>query len=250
MDEPVLLLSPHCDDGPLSIGAGLLAGVFGPDVEELLVFSRSRYTQFTPGTGEVAATSALRQAEEQRAGDLAGYRVTFLGFPEPFARPGYTAMAEIFDPARPRTGEGVWPEVHATLLARLRAHRGPVIGPLGCGQHIDHRMVTTCLREYMDTTPDAVVLFYEDLPYAARPTLAQIAALVPPAGQGEPLVPVPLPGAPLAAKLRLLTEAYPSQLGEKDLQEVASHWARRGGAEVVWVPARYRAQFTEGTEGP
>ena len=66
MDGPVLLLSPHCDDGPLSIGAGLLAGVFGPDVEELLVYSRSRYTQFTPGTGEVAATSALRQAEEQR----------------------------------------------------------------------------------------------------------------------------------------------------------------------------------------
>jgi hypothetical protein len=111
-------------------------------------------------------------------------------------------------------------------------------------------MVTACLREYLHTTPDAIVFFYEDLPYAARPTLAEIAARVPPTGQGEPLVPVPLPGAPLAAKLRLLTAAYPSQLGAKDLQEVARHWARRGGAEVVWVPQRYRAQFTVGTEGP
>jgi LmbE family N-acetylglucosaminyl deacetylase len=239
MDGPVLLLSPHCDDGPLSVGAALLAGAFGPDVEELLVFSRSRYTRFTPGTGDVDPTSALRQAEERRAGELAGYRVTFLGFPEPFARPGYAIMAEIFDPARPISGEMVWDAVHATLLARLRAHRGPVIGPLGCGDHIDHRMVTACLREYLHTTPDAIVFFYEDLPYAARPPLAEIAARVPPTGQGEPFVPVPVPGAALAAKLQLLTESYPSQLADHDLQEVASHWARRGEAEVVWVPARY-----------
>jgi LmbE family N-acetylglucosaminyl deacetylase len=239
MDGPVLLLSPHCDDGPLSVGAALLAGAFGPDVEELLVFSRSRYTRFTPGTGDVDPTSALRQAEERRAGELAGYRVTFLGFPEPFARPGYAIMAEIFDPARPISGEPVWDAVRATLLARLRAHRGPVIGPLGCGDHIDHRMVTACLREYLHTTPDALVFFYEDLPYAARPPLAEIAARVPPTGQGEPFVPVPVPGAALAAKLQLLTESYPSQLADHDLQEVASHWARRGEAEVVWVPARY-----------
>ncbi len=243
MDGPVLLLSPHCDDVPLSLGAALLAGVFGPDVAELLVFSRSRYTQFTPGTGDIEATTALRAAEEQHAAKLAGYSVTFMGFPEPFARPGYTVMGEIFDPARPLPGETIWAEVHTALLARLRAHRGPVIGPLGCGDHMDHRIVTACLREYMEMTPDAIPLFYEDLPYAARPTLAQIAARVPSSWQGEPFVPVTLRGASLAAKLALLTEAYPSQLGEKDLQEVASHWARRSGAEVIWVPAGCEGLF-------
>lgn len=243
MNTPVLLLSPHCDDGPLSVGAALLAGQFGPDVEELLVFSRSRYTQFTPGTGEIVSTTALRQAEEAHAGALAGYQVSFLGFPEPFARPGFTAMAEIFEPVRPLTGEGVWPEVRDTLLARLRAHRGPVLGPLGCGDHIDHRMVTACLREYLETTPDAIPIFYEDLPYAARPALEEITARVPPSWQGDPFVPVSLPGAGLDAKLQLLTTSYPSQLGAKDLAEVASHWARRGGAEVVWVPARYTGLF-------
>jgi LmbE family N-acetylglucosaminyl deacetylase len=246
MTGSVLLLSPHCDDSPLSLGAALLAGRLGPDVEELLVFSRSRYTQFEQGTGEIEQTSTLRQAEERRAGELAGYRVTFLGFPEPFARPGFTAMREIFYPERPIPGEGVWAAVHDTLLARLRAHRGPVLGPLGCGDHIDHRMVTACLREYMDTTPDAIPVFYEDLPYAARPTLEQIAARVPPSWQGAPLVPVPLQGTSLAAKLSLLRESYPSQLGDTDLQEVASHWARRGEAEVVWVPARYTGLFGAG----
>ena len=188
-------------------------------------------------------TTALRHAEERRAGDLAGYRVTFLGFPEPFARPGFTVMREIFDPARPLPGESVWPEVHAALLARLRTHRGPVLGPLGCGDHIDHRIVTACLREYIETTPGAIPVFYEDLPYAARPTLEQIAARVPASWQGEPFVPVSLSGASLAAKLQLLTEAYPSQLNDTDLAEVASHWARRGGREVVWVPQRYCDQL-------
>jgi LmbE family N-acetylglucosaminyl deacetylase len=243
MNAAVLLLSPHCDDGPLSVGAALLAGRFGPDVEELLVFSRSRYTQFEQGTGEIEQTSALRQAEEAHAGALAGYRVTFLGFPEPFARPGFTAMREIFEPGRPIPGEAVWPDVHAALLARLRAHRGPVLGPLGCGDHIDHRMVTACLREYLETTPDAIVGFYEDLPYAARPTLDEIAARVPPSGPGGPFVPVPLAGASLDAKLQLLTDSYPSQLGDKDLAEVASHWARRAGREVIWVPERYVEMF-------
>ncbi len=40
----VIMLSPHCDDIPLSLGASLLAGEWGADVHVVVIFSVSRYS--------------------------------------------------------------------------------------------------------------------------------------------------------------------------------------------------------------
>lgn len=232
--SPVLILSPHCDDAPLSLGGSLLARSWGENVHVVVIFSRSRYTRFATWDNDVDAVSALRQAEERRAAERAGCTVEFLPFSEPGVRAGFPDIGHVFDPQRPVEGEAVWEDVRAALLARLNDWTGTVIAPLGLGNHIDHRITHAALLEIAEANPQLTPVFYEDLPYAAEHSSLHIRGRVPTAIRSRPLIPALIPAGSLAAKLNLLS-VYESQLTEGQLHNVAAHWDCRGGGELVWT---------------
>lgn len=231
----VIMLSPHCDDIPLSLGASLLAGEWGADVHVVVIYSLSRYTLGRGWDNEPEAATATRNAEERRAAELAGYTVEFLGFPEPGVRPGYTQVTDIFNPDLSFDPDPIWQPMRERLLEILGSHSGVAVSPLGIGRHIDHRMVTACFREASAASSRLIPAFYEDLPYAGRFSSRDIMRLVPQEIGGARLAPRLLTQGRLEDKMRLLA-VYESQLSEDDYGSVADHWACRGRAELVWWP--------------
>lgn len=235
MPNKILILSPHCDDVPLSLGASLCGGQFGASVQVTVVFSRSCYTLRDSVCAKMDTTTRIRNREEREAARMASYRVRFLGYGEPFVRPGFVRHEDIFDPSRRPENDYAWTTVRSTLLGLMRLHKGPILGPLACGGHIDHRIVSACLREFLQRTPDTLCAFYEDLHYAAVLSEDQIHELVPLQSGRESFVPVIARSGSIASKLELLG-VYRSQLGENELLRVKSHWERYGGGERIWVP--------------
>jgi LmbE family N-acetylglucosaminyl deacetylase len=231
----ILMLSPHCDDIPLSLGASLLAREWGDEVHTIVIFSTSRYSLKKGWENEVAEATAVRNAEERRAAAEANYSVEFLGFPEPGVRPGYAKVTDIFNPQLPLEPDPVWQPVHDRLLEILSRHTGVTVSPLGIGYHIDHRIVAACFCEAAEAFSGLIPAFYEDLPYAGRFSSRDIRSLVPAQLSGTTFMPRLLSGGRLARKMRLLG-AYESQLSEDDYDSVADHWECRGRAELIWWP--------------
>lgn len=232
----VLILSPHCDDIAFSLGASMMAREWGDDVTGAVIFSESRYSLRNGWNNDTAAQTAVRNAEERSAAALAGYRVEFLGFPEPGVRPGYTQVTDIFSADRDFTRDGVWEGMDTRLHALLgefdAAGGGIVLSPLGVGRHVDHRMTAAAFHATLPQLPRVTPAFYEDLPYAARFTSQEIRRLVP---ADLALRPVLFGRGTLDDKLRVLA-AHASQVSEDDYDSVAAHWDCRGHAELVWMP--------------
>ena len=85
----VLILSPHCDDIPLSLGGTLISRYLGDNIEVIVVFSKSAYTINNKGNANIALTSKIRNEEEKQAAEKLGYNVTFWNYGEPLVRPGF-----------------------------------------------------------------------------------------------------------------------------------------------------------------
>src|SRR5262245_61735935 len=95
-----LVLCPHWDDGPLSVG-GLIQRI-GSETTLLTVFSRTAWMNDRNDPGTVDEVSRLREGEERRAARILGVRnVDGLGLPEAplrghrsvFAKPGKDSIS-------------------------------------------------------------------------------------------------------------------------------------------------------------
>lgn len=236
-NEGVLILAPHCDDIPLSLGACLTCGLLGSYVQVIVVFTLSCYTRFQLGTADLGETTAMRISEELRAARIANYSVKFLPFPEPFARPGFKNLEDICNPKRNPKDEEIWPIVYKSLMHLMQSHRGPILGPLGCGNHIDHRIVSVCLREYSEISSEIFPAFYEDLPYAAKLSNIEIKFLLPTSNPKTPFVQIDLKGGSIEKKLNLLT-IYKSQLGYEDILIIKKHWDINK-SERLWIKSSW-----------
>jgi len=235
----VMILSPHCDDAPLSLGTVLLNRSLTPKPRVAVIFSVSRYTKDEPCTGCAETITALRNAEERKAAEEANYDVTFLGFGEPFVRSGFGDMDDIFDKSRVLEQDGVWAGVAAKIADLLAKHDGLTLSPLACGDHIDHRIVHRAVLEAHALGRTGQLGFYEDLPYSANLTEEEILCRVPSLRDNQ-LRPVVFRGS-LERKNALLA-TYESQLEALQYEEVRQHWTRIGG-ERVWLPRDVAALF-------
>jgi LmbE family N-acetylglucosaminyl deacetylase len=235
-----VILSPHCDDAPLSLGAALLGGALGTRPDVHLVFAMSRHIKGNGCQGSVASVTATRQAEERRAALLAGYTPIFWDLPEPFVRPGFEQFRDIFDPLREPSADLVWGSVIEIADRYLSGNVDAICAPLGCGNHIDHRIVRdAAIRWCASRGLLERLALYEDLPYAGHRPLERVdqdARSVP-----LPLEPLTLRAAPVDDKLALL-ECYPSQLDTRDVLAVAEHASRVGG-ERLWVHPQSAHRF-------
>lgn len=179
---PTLILSPHFDDAPLSLGQSLIDGeLAGTRPVVGVVFGRSNWQRwFHPTRRRTPLVSMIRRAEERLNARRFGYSVKVGGLEEVILRTGQTDSAVFLDPDVP-----VPDDLVAAVVDVISGWRSPgqlVLAPLGVGGHLDHRIVTAAAQRIV---PSEHLGFYEDRPYASFLTDDQITAR---ATQVDPLL--------------------------------------------------------------
>lgn len=159
-----VILSPHSDDAAFSVGGLLMGNLLPKPVTIITVFGVSNYAngQFHRDWRTI---SCLRHAEDIRFANVVGANLETLEFPEAGVRvaPSFDVLFVIDGVAsEPALTASLQQELH-TRLAALRP--AVVLAPLGLGQHRDHIAVRVAAREPAESLK-ALLLYYEDLPYA------------------------------------------------------------------------------------
>ena len=162
-----IYLSPHFDDIAFSLGTFAARHPGGTLVN---VFTRGAYvaatgTRVTVTPALVEQVSAARDAEDARFAAGAGLSRLALGAEEPMLR-----NRRVFDMAGLEDDAA---QIRASLceaLDRLTADApADVFCPAGIGRHINHLAVRAVALEWLGRRgAGSRLLFYEELPYAAR----------------------------------------------------------------------------------
>jgi LmbE family N-acetylglucosaminyl deacetylase len=234
-----VILSPHCDDAPLSLGSALNVERFGKKPSVFVLFSLSRYTLDFPCNGSLKVISEIRRKEELAAARQANYEAHFCGLAEPFARPDFKTFNDIFDPQREVRADLTWKEARTKIADIFKLKADLILAPLGCGNHIDHRIVNRAAIECAQELPAPHLGFYEDLPYCFALGDYSIEQRVP-VEDFPNLVPHTLTDS-FEKKLALL-RCYESQIDERQRRQVSAYWLRRGG-ERLWIPKPVKERY-------
>ena len=231
-DGRVVIVSPHFDDAPLSLGQSLLDGELSRrEVLVVVVFSTSNWTiWFHPTPSRARVVSWVRRTEEAVAARRFGYRVRTLGFPELTLRAGATDSATMFDLSVDVGAEPFVPELRSALLGVLEPD-DEVWFPAGMGDHVDHRIVAEVGRRIRADGRDGVG-FYEDRPYVSSMDDAQRAAVIARVGGG--LEPRDVSGPVSEGLHRRLRSTYRSQIHDVFDDAMAADRAA-AARERVWT---------------
>ena len=171
-----MYLSPHLDDAVFSCG-GLIARQVaeGGAVTVLTLFAGDpppgEVSPFAAGLharwGEPTAPVASRRAEDRIACGRLGASVVHLGLPEAIYRKDpqgmsfYPDQASIFGPLVPSDQSTI--DIAEGLLLPYLSREAALCCPAGYGGHVDHRLTRLAAERL-----GAPILFYMDMPYAAR----------------------------------------------------------------------------------
>jgi LmbE family N-acetylglucosaminyl deacetylase len=229
----VLVVSPHFDDVPLSLGQSLTDGELSRArrVRVRVVFGRTNWTtRMHPTRGRTPLVSAWRRGEELLAAAHFGYTVRVQALEEVILRSGS------MDPLSFRGSETL--EDHplvdrVTAMIRLWSDLADVLLlPAGLGRHVDHRIVAAAgaraVRAGLGT-----IAFYEDRPYTAYMDDADVAGEL--AELGLELEAQDVSGPVEEKTHRAVRRIYRSQMCDyfTDAQE---RDRQAGGSERIWVP--------------
>ncbi|MFM7508941.1 MAG: hypothetical protein ACKO5A_05275 [Actinomycetota bacterium] len=235
----VVLVSPHFDDIPLSLGQSLTDGFLSAhDVTVVVVFSRTNWTQwFHPSraTWRIWAVSRLRRMEEAVASRRFGYRVRTLGVSEWMLRTGRDDLEGLLDPSADPSSDPTVGVVRS-LLEPVLDRADAVALCAAVGHHVDHQVIRQVGIELLGTS-SLPVAFYEDRPYAALvPPADLVAAGEWIAERTEREVGIASVSGPISSALALrLRRTYPSQIDEVFTAALAADVAANA-TERVWVP--------------
>jgi LmbE family N-acetylglucosaminyl deacetylase len=152
MTERVLFVSPHLGDVPLSCPGHLLeARAAGHRTAILTLFS----------DGDNAALYEARRAEDREAARVLGADAVHAGLLDAPARRGHPpSYRASFLTVLPRDADDVDAVTRAIARQADDMHATRIVGPLGVGQHVDHRLAHEACRAL------GASAFYEDQPYA------------------------------------------------------------------------------------
>lgn len=237
----VLILSPHFDDVPLSLGQSLRDGrLHDCDVTVLVAFGRTNWTQWMHPTRRRARWVGLvRRAEEWCASRRFGYRWRAAGWEEALLRWGHLDPDRLLDDSAALDDDPLvdelasWVRRHARATTPAGAPPDLVLGPAGIGGHVDHRLLALALSRVSAELPNPVG-HYEDRPYAslldADERRATVARLL------DSPVPVDVSGPVRGATVRTVQRCYRSQM-DGYFREAMAADVRRGAVERVWFRA-------------
>jgi len=170
-----LILSPHRDDAVLCLGGSLQIRPSRTVVVTL--FSQTAWTKVGGWGGQQKAgkVTRLRASEDRRALRILGSpQQRALGLKEALFR-GYRYEDTVFG-GKVAPQDIIAASVRhrlTTLIASLRPSL--ILAPLGLGGHVDHIITCSAALEVAHASNTSVAL-YEDLPYAATLSDAQIHA--------------------------------------------------------------------------
>lgn len=229
----VLVVSPHFDDVPLSLGESLLSGSLAraSSVSVRVVFGRTNWTTALHPTRRRAwLVSAWRRAEELAAALRFGYTFRAAPLEEAILRTGTLDPASYRGDADPADDPMV--DRLVSMIRRWSGVSDVVLVPAGLGGHLDHRLVATagvrCHRGGV-----AEVAFYEDRPYTAylgeEELESQLGAL------GLELEPRDVSGPISESTQRTVARIYRSQMDGYFLDAQRRDRAH-GARERIWVP--------------
>lgn len=168
----VMILSPHPDDVAFSIGGTLLKRPFRGAALMVTMFGRSNHLSHTGFHADWASVTSIRQAEDRAFAEQVGIELNYCELPEASLRlaPSYEVLFadNPFD-------EVVIPSEAREALMGITADFRPshIIAPLGLGNHKDHLAVRNLAQEIARSL-NIKLLYYEDLPYAAELSAAEI----------------------------------------------------------------------------
>jgi hypothetical protein len=204
----VLVVSPHYDDAPLSVGESLLHGDLRSErVTVGIVFGRSNWVRyFHPTNRRWPVATAIRLMEEGVNAFRFRYRVRVALLPEWILRTGIADSAAYLDQSRDVSADPLVDDVYRVLL-KWSAGADLVLVPLGIGGHVDHLIVAAAGRRLADA--GRPIRFYEDRPYACwldDDALTAAALVTVPHGAPSPI------SGPIGGRKRELIW-YPSQVG-------------------------------------
>lgn len=230
-----MVVSPHFDDVPLSLGQSLLTGALAEAtaVRVKVVFGRTNWSvKLYPTRRRAPLVTGWRRAEEALAARRFGYRVDVAPLEEVILRTGSTDPESFRGEADPRDDALFEP-----VLRRLRQWReegDELWVPAGLGGHLDHRIVAmAAARVVADGDGSVPIAFYEDRPYASFLDGAEIAGQLGALGLRLESVDVsgpidPSTQAAVRRCYRSQMDDYFSAAQQRDLDE--------GRPERIWRP--------------
>lgn len=159
----VVVLSPHHDDFIWSLGGAIDS--IGPEkITVINIFTTSNFIHNKTST--TRSPSEIRREENRIALENCGVTKNIdLGFKEALLR-GYRPTNQ-FEWREDCSDAKIAKEILTRLSLTLKQYDQKdtiLIAPLGLGEHVDHIITTKITRQLKF----ADILYYEDLPYAAR----------------------------------------------------------------------------------
>jgi LmbE family N-acetylglucosaminyl deacetylase len=238
--DRLVVVSPHSDDAAYSLpGLIRLCHSLGKQITILTVFSRSAHARRLIFRGRARVTRVRRREDDRFAAMVApGSRVVWLDECDAPLRPDYRRI-KTFTSRQMTEGDLVLTEKLALTFRQLIDLRSTICLPLGIGGHVDHLIVREAGLPLV-AAGCASMFLYEELPYAAKISMADLEEQVRRmtfAG-ADRLVPcrVAFPGL-LPCKQQALA-CYRSQVTRKVRQDILSYARRLGApdeaAERVW----------------
>ena len=233
----VLVVSPHFDDVPLSLGQSLVDGdLRSCRVQVRVAFGRTNWTRWVhPTPGRARPVSWWRRAEEFVASLRFRYRWRAASWAESLLRTGDLDPSSFLDPHPDLSSDPLVGELAGWLADLVGSADGAadlVLVPAGIGGHVDHRLIALAAVALLERTT-VPVGFYEDRPYVAYLADDELRAQLPPLGP-EPEV-VAVSGPVTAATQRRVRRSYPSQI-DAYFEEAMARDRDRGSCERVWFP--------------
>lgn len=246
----VVVISPHFDDVPLSLGESRRAGALAPHrVRVGIVFGRTNWTsRVHPTPARAGLVSLWRRFEETIAAVIFRYRWTAAGWEEVVLRTGELDSSSFLDEQTDLSDEPLVQEI-AEWLSRLCDSSGGVLGasgsvirtergaepelvlvPAGLGGHRDHLIVARAAVSLLDGV-DVPIGFYEDRPYSAYMSRAERSEHM---SRLAPDLVAQSVSTPVRRSTQWLIRAcYPSQMTDY-FKEAMELDRRTGDSERVW----------------
>jgi hypothetical protein len=220
-----VIVSPHLDDAPLSLGGHMLQ--WGRRCIVLDLFSTVSWWRFAIESHEDPRIQLSRDAEEDLVAELTGATIRRVGLMEA-PRRGYR-LDDIFTAEIvPTEAAGKTMQCPITSLAAEGSFRWYL--PLAVGNHVDHRITRDSALPALlaaGVTPDRI-RFFEDLFYSAQtPGIHDFSHFVP----GRRLLLAEQTTIDLKRKISLL-HVYYSQLNESQIKSVGDYAMRFGNRAV------------------
>ena len=228
----VLIVSPHYDDVPLSLGQSLHDGSLATAsrVEVRVVFGHTNWSvQMHPTRGRARLVTAIRRVEEAVAARRFGYRFRSEPLEEAILRTGS------LDPGGFRSGDTAGSadlvDVVEGLLWQWSTEAEVLWVPAGVGRHVDHQVVAMAGAR-LAARSERAIAFYEERPYTAWLDLEGIAEQVSDLGLGMSAVAV---SGPITREVQdSVRRIYRTQM-DADFEAAQQTDRADGRTERVWV---------------